>query len=141
MTLPEALAEFEELRGTSATPVPYCCNLPVVMNSQTGITRIYCSTCGRGVKQVGGQWMIENWGSKGIKIFPTAPGVVREVLLDVKDGPEGIKIWRDDERGVVDWHDGPAVYIEVAVQDAQVRLGPFQLATIYEQLKQVLRSE
>lgn len=59
----------------------------------------------------------------------------RQVLLEVADGPEGILIYTDEDRGVVDWAESfPALYCTVAVNGAWVRLGPFQLHSIYEQL-------
>ena len=60
---------------------------------------------------------------------------MKEVLLEVADGPEGIMIYIDDDRGVIDWAQSfPALYCSVAINGAWVRMGPFQLPSIYRQL-------
>ena len=60
---------------------------------------------------------------------------MKQVLLEVADGPEGIIIYTDDDPGVVDWSESfPALYCSVALNGAWVRLGPFTLGSIYRQL-------
>jgi len=74
MNLAEALLEFEELRTTpEGHHVPYCCGLPVIMDSTEGVSRILCTCCQRTVVDIGRQWVIEHWGSKGIGRNPAAP--------------------------------------------------------------------
>ena len=69
----------------------------------------------------------------------TLPVRPLEVLLEVGDGPEGIKIYTSEEEGVVDWANSfPALYIEVSVQGAYVKLGPFQCFETYRQLMEKL---
>ncbi len=73
---------------------------------------------------------------------PKCKGVkpLRTVLLDVHDGPEGIKIYTDDDRGVIDWSNSfPAVYLEVSINGAFAKFGPFSLDAIYRQLAQQTR--
>jgi hypothetical protein len=66
----------------------------------------------------------------------------RKILLEVGDGPEGIVIYESEEEGVVDWSPAlPAIYVEVTVQDAMVKLGPFQLASIRHKLYEKLHLE
>lgn len=39
----------------------------------------------------------------------------RKILLDVGDGPEGIKIYTSEDEGVIDWSSTePTVYLEIA---------------------------
>lgn len=57
------------------------------------------------------------------------------MLFEAKDGPEGIEVFVDDERGIVDWSSAyPAVYVRIANNGAYCEMGPFQLHTIYKQL-------
>lgn len=61
------------------------------------------------------------------------------ILLEVSDGPEGIEIYADNDRGIIDWSDTfPAIYITVDIQGAHTRMGPFQLKGIFEGLKHML---
>jgi hypothetical protein len=63
-----------------------------------------------------------------------------KVLLDASDGPEGIRIYTSEEEGVVDWSGTfPAVYVEIALNGANAKFGPFQLAAIHEKLAAQLR--
>jgi hypothetical protein len=65
---------------------------------------------------------------------------LRISLLAVGDGPEGISIYTDDDRGVVDWSQTyPAVYVHVAINGASAHFGPFTLESIYNQLKERLK--
>ena len=77
MTLKEAVQVFDRVQPVDScwltidgeqVGVPYCCNLPVVENSQNGIPRLYCIICGRTIRQIGRQWIITKWGEKGIKL-------------------------------------------------------------------------
>jgi len=55
----------------------------------------------------------------------------QQVLLDVEDGPEGIKIYLSMDRGVVDWSSSlPAMYIEATLWGASVKLGPFHMNSV-----------
>lgn len=66
----------------------------------------------------------------------------RVVLLDASDGPEGITIYTSDEEGVVDWSQAfPAVYVEATMMGAMVKLGPFSLSSIYDQLVNQLKEK
>lgn len=49
--------------------VPYCCDCPVVENSREGFTRLYCQVCGREIREVGRQWVVSDWGRKGISFL------------------------------------------------------------------------
>lgn len=63
----------------------------------------------------------------------------KRILLSVADGPEGIEIYTSDDEGVVDWSPAfPAVYITASLNGAMVKLGPFTLKAIYEQLRERL---
>lgn len=65
-----------------------------------------------------------------------------KILLDVADGPEGIKIYTSEDDGVVDWSSTfPAVYIIINTHDAMVKLGPFQCSKIYNELVSKLKIE
>ena len=51
-----------------------------------------------------------------------------EILMEVGDGPEGIKMYLSEDKAIVDWSTTiPALYVEVALNGAAVQLGPFQL--------------
>ena len=64
----------------------------------------------------------------------------KNVLLSVADGPEGIEIYEDEDEGVVDWSSAfPAVYLTATLNGAFVKLGPFQMKTIYEELVKKLK--
>lgn len=64
----------------------------------------------------------------------------KTILLEASDGPEGIQIYTSEEEGVVDWSPAfPALYVVVNTQDAMVKVGPFQLKTVYEQLIKQLK--
>ena len=65
---------------------------------------------------------------------------LRHVLLDASDGPEGIKIYVSEEEGVVDWSETfPAVYVEISLQGASFRCGPFQMREIHDKLMRQIR--
>lgn len=65
------------------------------------------------------------------------PIVQDEVFLDIGDGPEGFKIYTDDNRGVVDWSPTfPPVYVDISINGMSATVGPFTLASIYKQLKE-----
>ncbi len=86
MTLGEAVKVFDRVVFPPLPPqldaviiegeqagIPYCCNLPVVQNSQDGTTRIYCNVCGRTISEIGRQWWISSWGTQGIKLPKADP--------------------------------------------------------------------
>lgn len=59
----------------------------------------------------------------------------KRVLLQVGDGPEGIEIYTSEEEGVVDWAEHlPGLYVVVTLDGAYVKLGPFHLRSLQEQL-------
>lgn len=59
----------------------------------------------------------------------------RTVLLSVADGPEGFEIYESNEEGAADWASTyPALYLTAAINGANVKLGPFSLPGIREQL-------
>lgn len=63
----------------------------------------------------------------------------KHILLEVGDGPEGIQIYTSDDEGI-DWAcTYPPVYIVTSLWGAQVKLGPFTLPGIYNQLKDKLK--
>lgn len=67
---------------------------------------------------------------------------MKQILLDASDGPEGITIFTDDERGVVDWAESfPALYCSVAIDGASVLMGPFTMPRVYQQLVERLGVE
>ena len=71
-TLVEAFEVFDVVRAAYdpawAAGIPYCCGLPVTMDSHDGRTRIYCLRCGRTIQKLAGQWVVAEWGSRGIKM-------------------------------------------------------------------------
>lgn len=68
------------------------------------------------------------------------PDPSKKILLDVSDGPEGFTIYESEHEGVSDWSGTfPALYLTAAIQGANVKLGPFQLATIRERLLDKLK--
>lgn len=70
MKLEEAIQLFDIHAPTDdAIAIPTCCNLPVVQNSQDGISRIACLECGREIREVGRQWVVSDWGRKGINLL------------------------------------------------------------------------
>lgn len=62
MTAEEALKLMRNPNGE------YCCIVPPVMDSTDGTPRIKCIVCGRTVGKVGLQWVVLEWGSKGIEM-------------------------------------------------------------------------
>jgi len=63
----------------------------------------------------------------------------RKILLEVADGPEHICIYTSEDEGIVDWSPTfPAVYLTASINGAGVKLGPFTLSRIFEQLKSSL---
>jgi hypothetical protein len=77
MTLKEAVQFFDHVLPIDSAwlvihgervGVPYCCDIPVTENSQNGVARIFCGLCKREIRQVGQQWIVSNWGHRGIKM-------------------------------------------------------------------------
>lgn len=67
MTMTEALKTFDVVDQTDSGPVARCCVIPVIMDSQDGVKKIYCAVCGRTVTNVWREsWVITEWGDKGI---------------------------------------------------------------------------
>jgi hypothetical protein len=61
-------------------------------------------------------------------------------LLKACDGPEGIEIYTSEDEGVVDWSSTfPAVYLQVNTHDAMIKLGPFQMPAIFQQLAEQIK--
>lgn len=76
MKLEEAIQFFDRVLPLDAAwlvidgeriGVPYCCDSPVVENSQGD--RIACLDCGREIRLVARQWVVSNWGRKGINLL------------------------------------------------------------------------
>jgi len=66
----------------------------------------------------------------------------RKTLLDVKDGPEGIHIYTSEEDAIVDFsEDIPGLYIDVAINGACSKFGPFTLRSIREGVEKALVRE
>lgn len=68
MTLADALTVFDEVRLHPDYPdqpgEARCCGLPVVMNSQNGVERIFCLKCNRGIRKLKIRWIVEGWGDR-----------------------------------------------------------------------------
>lgn len=64
VTLAEALLMLQDGDG-------YCCVVPPVMDSSDGKPRIKCIVCGRTIAKVGQQWVVSDWGEKGIRMRGT----------------------------------------------------------------------
>lgn len=72
MTLEEAIELFDRVVPLDSVTdgvqvgVPYCCECPVIQNTQGGANRIYCPMCGREIQQAGQKWIVSNWGRRGL---------------------------------------------------------------------------
>ena len=78
--------------------------------------------------------------SPKVKLPSEYPGA--EILLNVSDGPEAIKIYTSEEEGVIDWSNTfPAVYVQIALNGAYAKFGPFSLACIYEGLRDQIKGK
>jgi hypothetical protein len=60
--LPE-LAEYGELAAA-----PVCCNVSVRLNSTDGVSKLSCCVCGLTLTEIAGQWIITDWGTRGIRL-------------------------------------------------------------------------
>jgi hypothetical protein len=68
--IPAPTDDAQHIRETTKmVAIPICCGIPVVQNSQDGISRIACLECGREIQEVGRQWVVSDWGRKGIKLL------------------------------------------------------------------------
>lgn len=57
----------------------------------------------------------------------------KRVLFSACDGPESIEIYTSENEGVIDWSRSfPALYLSASTDGASVKLGPFQLPKVYE---------
>ncbi len=57
----------------------------------------------------------------------------QNVLFEIGDGPEYIKIYTSEDRAVIDWSpDIPGLYIEIHREGVFLVVGPFELKTIRE---------
>lgn len=66
----------------------------------------------------------------------------KEILLEVGDGPEGITIYTSEEEAIVDWADHvPALYIQASLNGAYVKLGPFMLKSVRDEVVRKLKGE
>jgi len=81
LTLAEAIKLFDRMEpgqdfwftiDGESVGIPYCCELPVVLNSQDGVSIIHCQKCGRTIQFLS-QWVVTDWGTKGIKFPRQAP--------------------------------------------------------------------
>jgi hypothetical protein len=74
MTLAKAFTVFDSIAMDApdrpdAIGTVRCCGLPVVMTSDSeGRPRIYCLKCRRTIGELARQWLILNWGTRGIKL-------------------------------------------------------------------------
>jgi hypothetical protein len=48
--------------------VPYDCNVPVVLNTQDGVAKLSCVVCKLTISQTAEQWIVTEWGSRGIRL-------------------------------------------------------------------------
>lgn len=63
----------------------------------------------------------------------------KQVLLNVGDGPEGITIYTSEDQGIIDWSPSwPALYIEISINGASSKFGPFTLPAIHNGIKSAL---
>jgi hypothetical protein len=71
---------------------------------------------------------------------PSAPGPnTKVILLEAADGPEGIEIYTDDEEGIVDWAcTFPSVYVNISINGAMAKFGPFTLPKIYKDIEKAV---
>jgi len=86
MTLQEAVKAFDRVHPIDEDKltidgehvgIPYCCDLPVVLDTRSGICRIFCGQCRREIARVVRvlpqkcdespclDWAVTTWGSKG----------------------------------------------------------------------------
>lgn len=65
--------------------IPVCCNLPVVKDSHDGQEKFYCLECHRTIALIGRQWVVSNWGSKGLKfIFLEGDNALLKSFQDIQ---------------------------------------------------------
>ena len=59
----------------------------------------------------------------------------KRILLSVADGPEGIELYLSEHEAVSDWAPHtPALYLVASTHDTHIKMGPFTLRSIQEQL-------
>lgn len=64
----------------------------------------------------------------------------KKVLISIGDGPEGFEFYTSEEEAVCDFsNDVPALYLTASVNGAFIKLGPFQLKSIREELIKKLK--
>ena len=62
MTLENVLSVFDEVRPDGDVK---CCGVSVVMLKER---EVYCLKCSRKIQAIGRQWMVTDWGTKGINL-------------------------------------------------------------------------
>ncbi len=58
--------------GGTRVGVPVDCGVPVVLRTSDGRAKLVCLVCGLEIAEIAGQWMIVEWGKRGIRM-PGAP--------------------------------------------------------------------
>jgi hypothetical protein len=48
--------------------VPVCCKVPVILKSIDGRSTLRCCVCGFTLAEIANQWIIQSWGSRGIRL-------------------------------------------------------------------------
>jgi hypothetical protein len=48
--------------------IPFDCNVPMILNSTDGVARLRCCVCGLTLSLIAKQWIITEWGSRGIRL-------------------------------------------------------------------------
>lgn len=58
---------------------PMDCGVSVVLNTSDGMAKLSCSVCGLQLAQIAGQWVVVEWGKRGIRLLGSehhpGPGV------------------------------------------------------------------
>ena len=48
--------------------IPICCGQTVVEDSTNGLEKILCRRCGLTIAHIAGQWVVIEWGGRGIRM-------------------------------------------------------------------------
>jgi hypothetical protein len=48
--------------------IPFDCNVPMILNSTDGVARLRCCVCGLTLSLIARQWIVTEWGSRGIRL-------------------------------------------------------------------------
>jgi hypothetical protein len=87
MTLTEAFQLFDRVTPPEKdwftiegehVGVPVDCGVSVVLNTSDGMAKLSCSVCGLQLAEIAGQWVVVEWGKRGIRLLGSehhpAPG-------------------------------------------------------------------